>query len=525
MKKIKFVLLTFILMFLVPSIAYADTVTVKFFTKPGASQSLTEIQAESSVTTVGDIRTQLAGLVDMEKYILLNGWNEIPSDTDVICTSQGLSCYGPTNDLFTTMLLMEIDNTAKAYTVKSIPPKDEMMAYSIFETNYELFEPLYFKECDNTFTTCTFVDGSEFKAYTNIKITYDYDEDIATIAQKAVDEGLINNNKFEATDVELLNYLLYGGSLANYTSSFKNQLSNYNFVSEIDQRGGAFEPFNTASIGFYRATYNGTIYAIKDFIEINAPHVIYIPDDATDKVEAVKQRIKDIFGDDASKLKVEESTNTINELLESFGEPTVGAQGDETYLIIENTDEDSPRCGMEMFFGVIKDSSKVNNTKSFKSSDLLTNVSVESDGDVPLDTIVGVDHITSGDDYDKLIKVLSIEDGEVFDISLNSIAQKRSIESGKFLVKIPVPSKYEGKSLIVYYVGENDIVTPYEVTVSDGYATFETDHFSTYTLTTNTSTEPTANPATGDKIIQYIILLAVSIVGLIGLPIYAKKRK
>ena len=76
---------------------------------------------------------------------------------------------------------------------------------------------------------------------------------------------------------------MYGGSLANYTSSFKNQLSNYNFNSEIDQRGGAYEPFNTAAIGFYTATYNGTIYAIKEFVEINAPHIIYVPDDATDK--------------------------------------------------------------------------------------------------------------------------------------------------------------------------------------------------------------------------------------------------
>lgn len=521
-KNLKFILMTLMLMFLVPSIAYADSVTVKFLTKPGANESLTEITAEKDVTTVGEIRIQLASQVDMEKYILLNGWNEIPSDTDVICSSQGLSCYGSSTDLFTTMLLMEIDNTEKAYTVKSIPPKDEMVAYSIFETNYELFEPLYFKECDDTFTTCTFVDGQAFKAYTNIKITYDYDEDVAKIAQKAVDEGLIDNSKFEATDVELLNYLLYGGSLANYTSSFKNQLSNYNFVSEIDQRGGAYEPFNTAAIGFYKATYNGTIYAIKDFIEINAPHIIYIPDDATDKVEAVKNRLKDIFGDDASKLKVTESDDTINELLAAFGEPTVGAEGDEKYIIIENNNEDCYFYGMQLFFAVIKDSSKINNTVSFKSSDLLTNVSVETDSDIPLDTIVGVDHITSGDKYDKIISILSVEDGEVFEISLNSIAQKRSItklDSGMFLVKIPVPEKYEGKTLVVYYVDASDIVTPYEVTVSGGYATFETDHFSTYTLTT------VDNPATGDNVLTYIILLGVSTIGLIGIPIIVKNRK
>ena len=523
MKKIKFIFIALVAMFIVPSIAYAESVTVKFKTNPSSSETVAEIVAEKDVTTIGELKTQLATTLDMNKYTIMDNWYEIPSDSSIICSTSALSCYLFDSNYVSYLYLMERDNTEKSYTVKSIVPKDEMMAMSIFETNYELFEPLYYRSCDDTFTTCTFVDNQAFKTYTNVKITYDYDEDVAKIAQKAVDDGLIDNNSFEATDVELLNYLLYGGSLVNYTSSFKNQLSNYNFVSEIDQRGGAYEPFNTAAIGFYKATYNGTIYAIKDFVEVNGPHVIYIPDDATDKVEAVKNRIKDIFGDDASKLKVEESTDTINELLAAFGEPTVGAQGDETYLIIENNDEDCPYYGRQMFFQVVKDSSKINNTVSFKSSDLLTNVSVETDSDIPLDTIVGVNHITSGDAYNNIISVLAVEDGEVFDISLNSIAQKRNITklaNGKFLVKIPIPEKYEGKSLIVYYVDQDNVVTPYTVTATDGYATFETDHFSTYTLTTTV-----ANPATGDNVLNYIIMFIISTIGLIGLPIYAKNRK
>ena len=83
----------------------------------------------------------------------------------------------------------------------------------------------------------------------------------------------------------------------------------------------------------------------------------------------------------------------------------------------------------------------------------------------------------------------------------------------------PVPEKYEGKELIVYYVNTSNIVTPYDVTVKDGYATFETDHFSTYTLTT------IANPATGDNVMLYFILLGVSVVGMLGLPVYIKTRK
>lgn len=526
MKKLKFILIAFIATFMIPTIVNAETVTVKFKTNPSSSDVAAEIEAEKDVTTVGDLRAQIASLVDMEKYILLDNWYSIPSDESVICSTNSLSCYQTGTGYTSNLYLIEMDNTAKPYTIKSIIPKDEMMAQSIFETNYEMFEPLSFRLCDDTYTTCTFLDYEAFKAYTNVKITYDYDKNLATIAQKAVDDGLINSSEFEATDVELINYLLYGGSLANYTSSFKNQLSNFNFVSEIDQRGGAFEPFNTAAIGFYRATYNGTLYAIKDFVEINAPHVIYIPTDATDKVEAVKQRLKDILGTDASKLLVEESTDTINELLVSFDMETVGEIGDETYLIITNNDADSPFYGVELYFGVNKDSSKINNTVSFKSSDLITNVSVETDGDIPLDTIIGVNHITSGDTYDKLMSVLSIDDGEVFDISLNSIAQKKNItklDNGKFLVKIPVPSKYEGKDLIVYYVDDSKTVTSYEVTVKDGYATFETDHFSTYTLTINSNENTVSNPKTGDNIINYVIMLLLSLGALI--VIYTKKKK
>ncbi len=528
MKKIKLILFAALALLLVPSIAYADTITVKLKTNPSNADSLVELSVPEG-TTVATIRTLLAAEVDMEKYILLNNWNQNPDDNAVVCIDSSLSCYGPDDGKFTTMLLMEKDTTEKKYTLKSIPPKDEMMLYSIIETNWEMFEPLFLDSCDETFTTCTFKENHpNFKAYTNVKLTWDYDAEIAKIAQKAVDEGLLNNNEFEATDTELLNYIMYGGSLANYTSSFKNQLSNLNFVSSIDQRGGAFEPFNTAEIGFYRAEYNGTLYAIKDFIEINAPHIIYVPDDATDKVKAVKARLKDLFGNDASMIEVEESTETINELLISEGEDSVGEIGNNTFVILTVNNPDSPMSGRMYNFAVFKDSSKINNTIDFKSSDLLTNVSVETAESIPLDTIVGVTQIASGETYDKIIGILDVEEGEMFDISLTSISQKKSITklaNGKFLVRIPIPEKYNGKSLIVYYVDESNIVTPYEVTAKDGYASFETDHFSTYTLTIDKNAKEPVNPPTGDKVFIYIILLGVSTVGLVGIPVYIKNRK
>ena len=73
----------------------------------------------------------------------------------------------------------------------------------------------------------------------------------------------------------------------------------------------------------------------------------------------------------------------------------------------------------------------------------------------------------------------------MYDIKLYSSAKAEYItklDNGKFEVKIPVSKKLEGKTLVVYYVDEDNNITEHEVNIKDGYAIFETDHFSIYTL-------------------------------------------
>lgn len=514
MKKIKFNVILILSILLIPSYAFAEEVTVRVKTNPSSQEVQYSIPAEKDVTTLAEIKEALVNQgVNLDNYIIFNGNYEEPSDTDIICNSEvGFRCDGMTNNKFTNLYLMEKNHTKKEYTLNSIPATDESMARSIFETNWELFEPLSFGSCNNTFNLCTFLDYMNFMAFDNVEIKYNYDEKIAQLAQSIIDEGLIDQTNFNLTDTEFLHYINYGGSLANYASSFKNQLSNLNFRFELDQRGGSADPFETGAIGFYKFMYNDSLYAVKNFMSVTVSHIMYIPTDTTNVEEAIRARLNDLFGENIN-FEITESDETINEYLSNHGLQVI-ADGNQHYFIFTINNENDYRYGLEFYIIPKKDSSKINNNVSFKSNDLITNVSVSTYESIPLDTLINVNHLISGDEYSKIIKALNTEEGEVFDIKLYSKAQNKNItklDNGKFLVSIPIPEKYEGKDLVVYYVDENNNITEHKVTVKDGKATFETDHFSIYTLSIKSGTKV---PKTDDNILIYILLFYLSSFGL-----------
>ena len=527
-RKIVGVLFIYIFVVLItPIIVNAETTyVVKVTSNPSnINDALAVVSVQKDVTTIAQVKQKLREEhnINTNDYLFLSSSYQEVSDNTIIGNGMFMFSGLIDGEQFTALYAMPIDNTERKITIKSIPPKDENVFASIVETNYELFEDLSMPTCNNTFTVCTFksLTPTNFKAFNNVVINYSYDNNIKTLAQRVIDAGLLNKTSFKATDVELLHYLNYGGSLADYTGEFKNQISNINFKFEMDQRGGGFEPLSTNAIGFYKFIFNDTLYGVKDFMSITADHIIYVPTNTTNIKEAIEARLNEMFKDELH-LSVATSTKTINEMLEEYGEQPIDG-GDELYYIITITDENRYSYGEEFFFKAVKDSSKINNKISFKSSDLITNVSVSSDGKIPLDTMINVNKITIGEEYDKIIKALNISEGEMFDINLKSNAQNkliRTLENGKFEVSIPIPEKYEGKELIIYYVDENNKVTEHEVTVKDGYATFETDHFSTYTLTINKNA--IKNPKTGDNLIINIIGLLIC--GVIGIKIYSKKK-
>ena len=78
----------------------------------------------------------------------------------------------------------------------------------------------------------------------------------------------------------------------------------------------------------------------------------------------------------------------------------------------------------------------------------------------------------------------------------------------------------------VYYVkanGEKEIFTLDEDQIENGYAVFNTNHFSIYTL--GYAENGIENPKTFDGIGTSLIMVIASLIGLVGATIYLKRNK
>lgn len=526
-------LLLLFILFLIPFKVNAETYYAGVTTNPSQGNTYAAtVTITPGETTMGQVLDALGQEHNMDRndYLYLStSYQRV--DDDMVITQETCPFYSQNGqDYYCRIYGMPIDHTESTLTFNSVPATSYDMILGIIETNYELLPQGYsLDSCNEDYTICMFKEMgmNSFEAHDNIHINYQYDESIKELAEAIIDAGLLNKTDFEATDLELLHWLNYGGYLADYTSSFKNQLMNLNFEFEMDPRGGAMSPYESNQIGFYKFLYNGTLYGVKSFMEVWGTHIIYIPDDADDVLAAINARLEAIFGDDLH-LSVEQSTKTINELLEEYGEDPVEGIGDELYYIFTITDDTRMDYGQTFNFAAFKDSSMVNNTLVIKSRDLVTNVSVVANGDIPLDTLINVLKLSSGEDYERILNALSIDDGEVFNIVLSSKSQNREIttlENGKFQVRIPIPEKYNNKTLMVYYVDEENNVEEYEVTIEeeDGikYAVFETDHFSTYTLAATGN----ANPETADFIVKEVLLFIICSTILVGTVLSLHNRK
>ena len=171
-----------------------------------------------------------------------------------------------------------------------------------------------------------------------------------------------------------------------------------------------------------------------------------------------------------------------------------------------------------------RDSEKMIN--SSQNIDLITGIEVNTNVPISPEAIINVTKLTSGTEYDKIIKLLNLTDSVTYDINLYSKILNRNItrlNDGTFEVKIPIPENLKGKDLAVYHVNEDGKIEEYEVTIKDGYAIFKTKHFSIYTLGNKKPEEK--NPKTFDNIESTILLGAISLIGLISTTLYVKRRK
>lgn len=350
-----------------------------------------------------------------------------------------------------------------------------------------------------------------------VSFVFNYDPALKTEVDKLIDdlpdkvetpEG-IELYYFAVNDLELINYWLTCSDeidninlLINYSGEFKKFIGYKNF--RLDARLGDGDFFYTSAAGIADFSYNGTVYGVKEF-GARAEHILYVAEDATDVVAAAQKRLDDYLGED--KVVLEDCGTIVDMLLRATYENDPSWQGVtfEEFLASPNcpqfTDVES-ETGVEgllatdicvkteingvIYYMVIKKDDDKLVPPSYQNVDVNTEIAVKSeDASIPLDTMLEVEHLTSGAEYDRIQSILKAEESETYDIKLHSGSLGEYItelDNGEFEVNIPIPEKFEGKDLNVYYVDAQGVVTTHVVTPKDGYASFITTHFSIYTL-------------------------------------------
>lgn len=392
-------------------------------------------------------------------------------------------------------------NDDRTLSVKRVKPEDngEAMIPFIEELYYKYTEvegnPIVFYnetynlEEGSMYASLINANGGEVLETHKIIFSFEYDDEIKQIVDGIVSkmpeaEGEDEHYYFTVSDLELINYWLtcyeyYDPEideyffddniedLINYSGEFKQFIDYKNF--KLDPRMGDGDFFYTMVGGFAEFKYRDTVYAVKP-IGAKAEHIIYVSDETGDTPQelmaAAQERIDGYIGAGKVTLAIADAVEGIDE---TFFETTIN--------------------GMYHTLLIRKDSSKMV-TPQFLNVDVASAVIVAStDASIPLDTMISVDNTTGSDEQQKLLYALNVDDGETYDIKLNSGSLDRNItklENGKFTVALPIPERLNGKKLKVYYMDDKGVITEYNVIANEGFAIFETDHFSEYTLAAST---------------------------------------
>lgn len=373
--------------------------------------------------------------------------------------------------------LREFDETAKKYTSKSIKPETEDNAYIILTDLLakDGITPIF--NAEQNFTKFEGYDDKYY--YTNITVTYNYDNNIKTVVDKLTKNIPEDQDIFKMKDFEIVNFWVNGGKQFYYSSKLMSCMNNKNF--EFNELMGDTTPFASMTAGPVTLKYDGTIYYARYMLGVEAEHVLYVPTNTAkaDYLKVMQERVDNYIGKgkavilDCGTVEQETTEYPIDPQNPIFEKSSDG----HVYKMI---------IGEKSFYFVIKADTESMYTPTFISSDVATDVAISANsGTLPLDTLIRVNEIIGGDQYEKIMKILALENGEIYDLKLFSQALEKNItklEDGSFEVRIPLSEKLKGKDLVAYYVDDNGNKEEHEVTIKEGYAVFNTNHFSTYTL-------------------------------------------
>ena len=421
--------------------------------------------------------------------------------------------------------------------VPSVEPKEEMEEYAYlmgFLCMYETEDVYYYPEriSDGVYDIAGWMQKEPYDLVEVHRVEVVFDAEINSkeleIAKDVVEkipyeseswewEGEVYENRwsnFLISDMEAVNMWASGYDrdntvahrhTVNYSSELKEYLKNSNVDFRVTMIGAGMDTdLYLEACGEAVILINDIMYANVHTVRAQVKQIVYVPDGtATDKdslMAAAQKRINEYLGSD-SKVKITYggAYNTLSNTWWNEDDEAYQAEMME-YLGLETAPEHyfiATSGDMQYKFLIMADSSKMI-TPTYKTVDASSNVSISSDAaEIPLDTSMRANQLTSGEEYDKVIETLGVEENVTFDLKLYSqstASYVSKLETGKFEVQIPITETLKDKDLVAYYVDENGEVVEYEVTVKDGCAVFATDHFSIYTIAEKTVVVPPTPP-------------------------------
>jgi len=452
-------------------------------------------------------------------------------------------------------LIKRIAPDGENATLKTVKPKSENESDTMLTSLFDklISEPGYYvggycEEEDLTDCTVSIEDireGGTFSKTYKIRVTYDEPNNLSVIDDYKSKIKAFNPNDlstfYHVEDLGLINYYMTsakselwnpsaGARALKYSNEIIKLTNGSNISFSLDVRAGDQAPvyMHESAFGGMNIYYNDYCYGSTGH-GVHLRRVLYIPENTEDTtgayMAAAKARIDEYLGaDNGITITYGGLLSTLVEVTEEYGpfyytDSTVNNEDtDGNYYIFTIK-------GKEYRFYIMKGTAEQLISPSYLGSELATNIRITSGSSaVPLDAALKVSTVINDD----INKVLGTNDYKAYDIRLYSNGKGAYIEkldNGKFLVKIPVPKEYEGKDLFIYYINSNNKTEKHNVTIQNGFASFETDHFSTYILTPLSNVVDIDNPQTGDNLLLYIALGTMSLIGLVGCGLFLNKKK
>lgn len=453
-------------------------------------------------------------------------------------------------------LIKKIAPDGKNATLKTVKPKD-IMEFDFILTN--VVNKILNEEQYSAYAWCPDEDlskvsieinGNGFSKTYDINVTYDEPKEnsyIQTFMDKMKKFEQTPETAYQVTDLGLINYYmtsskseLWNAGAAARALRYSDEIielskgGNIKFYLEVGAGEQGEELLFENAFGEMTVFYNDYAYGNKQQ-GIHLKRVIYIPQNTANSpkayAQAAQKRINEYLGEEnLVSVKYGGKLDSLEVGMLDSSVPTESTDGNYYNITVK---------GRTYRFYIMKGSEEQLEQPIYQGKDVDTNVEIKStDANVPLDTSVKVVKVKN----DNIKKILNTDNYEAYEISLYSEAKGNSIEkleSGKFIVSIPVPEILKDKEITAYYINSNGEKEEHIATVKDGIASFETDHFSTYVLAEkeekqeenddndnninnntndnnagNTNPDNSKNPQTGDNIIFFIGMLFISLIGI-----------